>query len=274
MVIDFHVHTFPEKIAARTLEKLSSVSGVTPSTDGTVCGLLEEMERSSVDLSVILPVVTRPEQFRTINDTAAAINKNYAGKIYSFGGIHPDTQDYRADLEYIKQLGLKGIKLHPDYQQTYIDDEKYLRIVAYASELGLITVVHAGVDVGYPDPVHCTPKRSRNLIDAVHPKKLVLAHMGGFGLWEEAQRFLVGQDVYLDTAFTFEKMGEEAFVRMVRNHGCEKILFATDSPWYAQKEAVEWFCSTALTPEEKALILSYNAKRLLFDTTASDNDLQ
>lgn len=263
MIIDFHTHTFPDKIAAKTIEKLSSVSNIIPFTDGTVRGLSEVMEKSGVDLSVVLPVATKPEQFKNINETAQAVNREYDGKIISFGGIHPDSLDYRRELEEIKQMGLAGIKLHPDYQRVYIDDERYMKIVDYASQLDLITVVHAGVDVGYPEPVHCTPKRSRKLIDAVHPKKFVHAHMGGFDMWDDVEKYLAGQDIYLDTAYTFDKMGEERFLKLVHLHGTEKILFATDSPWCGQKESVEWIKSSGLTQEEQQRIFSENAKKLL-----------
>ncbi len=263
MIIDFHTHTFPDKIAAKTIGKLSSVANITPFSDGTVRGLSEVMEKSGVDLSVILPVATKPEQFKTINETAKLVNKEYAGKLISFGGIHPDSPDYRGELDAVKQMGLVGIKLHPDYQNVYIDDERYMKIVDYASQLGLITVVHAGVDVGYPEPVHCTPERSRRLIDAVHPKKLVLAHMGGFGMWNDVEKYLAGQDIYLDTAYTFDKMGEEQFIRLVRLHGAEKILFATDSPWCGQKESVHWIKESGLTHKEQEMIFSENAERLL-----------
>ena len=93
MIIDFHTHTFPDKIAAKTIEKLSSVSNITPFADGTVKGLSEIMEKSQVDLSVILPVATKPEQFKTINETAQMINQEYAGRLRSVGGIHPDSPD-------------------------------------------------------------------------------------------------------------------------------------------------------------------------------------
>lgn len=263
MIMDFHTHTFPDKIAAKTIEKLSSVSNITPFADGTVKGLSVMMGKSGVDLSVVLPVATKPEQFKTINETAQAVNREYDGKIISFGGIHPDSLDYKRELDEIKQMGLIGIKLHPDYQKVYIDDERYMKIVDYASELDLVTVVHAGVDVGYPQPVHCTPQRSRKLIDAIHPKKFVLAHMGGFDMWDDVESYLAGQDIYFDTAYTFDKMGEARFLRLVHLHGIEKILFATDSPWCGQKESVEWIKSSGLTQEEQQMIFSENAKKLL-----------
>jgi predicted TIM-barrel fold metal-dependent hydrolase len=127
----------------------------------------------------------------------------------------------------------------------------------------LITVVHAGIDIGLPDPVHCTPKMARRVIDEVHPNHLVLAHMGGWKLWDDVEDLLVGQQVFFDTASTDTYISEEQFVRMVKNHGAEKILFGTDSPWSGQKETIAMIQKLSLTADEKEKILGVNAVHLL-----------
>ncbi len=266
MIVDFHTHIFPEKIAASTIKKLETIASVKAFTDGREESLTASMEEAGVDLSVVLPVVTKPEQFETINQFAVQINKKYQDKkrrLLSFGGIHPDTPDYKKELRMIKELGLAGIKLHPDYQNTYMDDLKYMRILGYASELGLITVVHAGVDIGFPDHVRCTPKRIRRVIDKVHPENFVLAHYGSFGLWEEAEELLSREDVYLDTAYTFGFIEDETFLRILKKHGADKILFATDSPWSGQKESLAHLKKLSISPEDLEKITGQNALRLL-----------
>lgn len=266
MIVDFHTHIFPEKIAANTIRKLEEIASVKAFTDGKEESLTASMEEAGVDLSIVLPVVTRPEQFDTINQFAVHINEKYRDKkrrLLSFGGIHPDSLDYKRELRTIKELGLIGIKLHPDYQNTYMDDLKYMRILHEASELGLITVVHAGVDIGFPDHVRCTPERIRRVLDEVHPKNLVLAHYGSFGLWEEAEELLAGEDVYLDTAYTFGFIEDETFLRILKKHGAEKILFATDSPWSGQKESLAHLKKLSISPEDLEKITGQNAIRLL-----------
>ena len=116
MVIDFHTHTFPDRIAKATIESLSKCSGITPYTDGTTTGLKRSMQEGKVDISVILPVVTKPVQFETVNRVAAKLCEQEEGLI-SFGGIHPDCADIRRKVKEIKSLGLKGIKIHPAYQE-------------------------------------------------------------------------------------------------------------------------------------------------------------
>ena len=263
MIIDFHTHIFPDKIAARSIEALSKVSGVQAATDGTLNGLLASMDRSGVDLSVIMPVVTKPSQFESVNTFAAKVNEQYAGRLLSFGGIHPDSEDYKVELNRIKELGLPGIKLHPDYQGVMIDDVRYMNIMEYADALGLVIMVHAGIDIGLPEPVHCPPDKARKVLDTLKPGKLVLAHMGGWKQWEEVYEYLAGEQVYLDTAFSFDYMSQDMFLKLYEKHDKDKILFATDSPWSDAGRDIKAINSMPITAEEKETIFSGNAKKLL-----------
>lgn len=260
-MIDFHAHIFPEKIADRTIQHLSEICKMPPYTNGKREGLLKSMEEAGIDRSVILPVVTAPRQFDSIHRFAMEFLDGE--KLISFGGIHPETPDFKEKLRWIKEQGFKGIKFHPDYQETYFDDIKYKRIIAYASELDLIVVTHAGVDPYSPEDVHCTPKMIAEMVDEVQPKKLILAHMGGNLMYDDVEHYLVGRDVYLDTSYVLDKMPIEQFMRIVRNHGTDKILFATDSPWGNQKVFVDLFMSLPFTIEEQKKIAHENAEKLL-----------
>lgn len=263
MIIDFHTHIFPEKIAAATIEQLEQKSGLQAATTGTVDGLLGSMDVAGVDSSVILPVVTSPRQFEGVNGFAAEINQRYGDRLTSFGGIHPDSEDYKGQLKTLKSMGFKGIKLHPDYQGVNFDDIRYERIVAFASELDMVILVHAGIDIGLPDPVRCTPAMAARVLKNTKASKLVLAHLGGWKLWNEVEELLVGTDAYFDTAFILPFIEKEQFIRIVQNHGSEKILFATDSPWSDQKKMVEWVKKCNFSHELEENILYKNALYLL-----------
>lgn len=267
MVIDFHTHIFPEKIAASTIMYLEKKGRIKSCADGTLSGLQKSMKEAGIDLSVTLPVVTKPAQFYNVNEFAAA--QIGTDGIIPFGGIHPNSEHYKEELRLILSMGLKGIKLHPDYQDTFINDKKYIRIIDYALELGLIVVVHAGLDIGYPEPYHCTPTLAQEVIQQLQfPKadntlKLVFAHTGGYAFWDEVETVLVGTPVYFDISYSLGKIEEKQFLRIVRNHGANRILFATDSPWGGQKSMVTIFQNLPLTDEEKRKILYQNAKELL-----------
>lgn len=263
MIIDFHTHIFPDKIAARSIEHLESASGITAATNGTLQGLLYSMEKNNVDISVIMPVVTKPSQFESVNTFAAEINKRYKGKLISFGGIHPDSENIREELNRLKELGLPGIKLHPDYQGVMIDDKRYMDIIRYADELGLIILVHAGIDIGLPEPVHCPPDKMKSVVEQIKPSQLILAHMGGWKQWEDVYELLAGEDVYLDTSFTFDYIEESLFLKILEKHGSDKILFATDSPWSNSKKTAERINCLPISGQQKKDILSDNAIKLL-----------
>ena len=116
MVIDFHTHTFPDKIAEKTIAYLAEKGKVTPVRAGTLSALKEGMKESGTDYSVIVPIATVPKQVESINRLAAELNGK-DGIIYA-GAIHPDYEDIDGALDFIKPAGLFGIKIHPDYQDV------------------------------------------------------------------------------------------------------------------------------------------------------------
>ena len=263
MVIDFHTHIFPDAIASKTITALENRAGVKACTDGSLQGLLDAMQQASVDLSVILPVVTKPSQFESINRFAKSVNEIYAGRLLSFGGIHPDSEDYKKELNKIKELGLVGIKLHPDYQGVMIDDIRYMKIIEYADQLGLIIVVHAGIDIGLPEPVHCPPEKMRKVIDVIQPKKMVAAHLGGWRQWNAVYEYLAGENIYFDLAYTANHVELEMVQKIIKKHGADKFLFATDSPWSSVEKEMQTLKKLCLKPLEMNQILYENAKKIL-----------
>ena len=261
MIIDFHTHMFPDKIAPATISYLAGIiEQAHPYTDGTYQGLKRVTEESGVDISIVLPIVTKPSQFKTINQFASQFQE---GNIISFGSIHPETDDYKTQLKYIKELGLKGIKFHPDYQEMNFNDIRYKRIMSYASELGLIMVTHAGMDPLSPDKVHCTPEMMLDVIEDVRPDNLVLAHMGGHMYWNQVEDKLAGCNVYFDTGVVLDKMDLEQCKRIIKKHGSDRILFGTDMPWSGQKEYIEIIRGLNLTEDEMDNIFYKNACKLL-----------
>ena len=266
MIIDFHGHIFPERIAEHAVKGMENNGVVRAQISGTRRGLRTSMKENNIDYTVLLPVVTKPSQFESLNSYA----KKYHGKdgmIY-FGGIHPKSENVKEELSILKSFGFPGIKLHPDYQDTYFDDPKYVELIAYAAELDFIITVHAGIDDAYQNDVHCRPEQIITVLEQLQKigaktPKLVLAHMGGYGYWNEVETLLAGRDLYLDTSYTVGGMSDDQFIRIVRKHGTDKILFGTDSPWKDQKKEIEAIQKLPLTREEQEKILGQNAVKLL-----------
>ncbi|MBE6596091.1 MAG: metal-dependent hydrolase [Ruminococcaceae bacterium] len=267
MIIDFHTHIFPDKIAKKTIDLLAKKGGIPPFSDGSVDGLMSEMEKGSVDISVALPVLTNPSQFDSVNKFAKEINTAFADKarrIISFAGIHPMCEKIEEKMSYIRENGFLGVKIHPDYQDTFIDDERYIKIIRAAKELDLIVVTHSGVDGAYRDrPTRCTPERVKRVIDAVQHPKLVLAHYGANEMEKETLELLAGENVYFDTAYVLRYISPDVFKAILNKHGADKILFATDSPWSSMKGDVDILSSYSLDKKIEEKILCENARKLL-----------
>ncbi len=280
MVIDFHTHTFPEKISARVMEQLGTKSCVMPATNGAISGLKASMAHSQITYSLNLPVMTTTKQVTHVNENLIqSMDTLYASGILTFGGMHPDFTDYKKELKHLADSGIKGIKLHPAYQQVDLDDIRMFRIISYASELGLITVLHTGIDIGIYDHNYASVAHILKLLKEVNPQKLVLAHMGNWACWDDVERDLLGAPVWLDSAFTIGPitpypdapatpygqcvLSDDAFVRIAKKHGMNRVLFATDSPWQEQKRYLERFRSLPFTKEEQDLFFYKNAADLL-----------
>lgn len=268
MIIDFHTHQFPDKIAEKTIGMLAAKSGSTPHTNGTAADLTRVLTEAGVDLGVVLPVVTKPSQFDTVNECAAHLARAYP-KLLSFGGIHPDGEDIEAHVAKIAALGLKGIKIHPDYQGVMIDDERYVRIAKAALAHGLMIVTHAGVDDGFPETVHCPPERAARFLDAVYGGKnpdkpmIVFAHGGGNRQFDEVIRHLSGRNVYFDLAYICAYASKEDVLSLIHTHGADRILFASDCPWGSPADTIAFIRALDLSEADKQAILGENAARAL-----------
>lgn len=265
MVIDIHTHAFPDAIASRTIEflkeKMYNNSGVEVknSTDGTVSGLLASMERSHVDKSIIMPIATKVSQTETINNFAESLKSE---KIISFGSVHPLDPNADKILEDLAERSFLGIKLHPEFQDFYIDSPEGIRIIKKAESLGLFTLIHAGADLGYPPPYHCTADRLLKLLEHINGEKLIAAHLGCFMMWDDVIKKIAGLPIYIDTAAVGTCITPDIYRDIIRAHGADRVLFGSDTPWEDQTHAIEMLNLTGLDKDELDKIKYKNALRL------------
>ncbi len=262
MIIDFHSHAFPERIAQKALAELSHRSGgMIPFSNGTVESLVSYAKKSGVDYCVVLNIATNANQQKNVNDFA--ISQLSMEGVIPFGSVFPDAPDALDELERIADAGIKGIKLHPDYQNFFVDDKKYFPLYRKSAELGLITLFHSGIDIGYPKPVHCSPERMAKIIDVFEGKPVVAAHFGACQQWEEVLVHLCGKDVYFDTAVSFGRLSPKTAHELIDAHSIDKILFGSDMPWSGTDNEIRFIHSLDLPAESEEKIFSGNARKLM-----------
>ncbi len=260
MIIDFHTHCFSDAVVKRAMSSLQSLSGYKAYTDGSIKGLRNSMVNAKVDISVVHPIATKAMQTKIINDWAIQIDST---DVICFGTIHHEYKEWKNEIIRLKNNEISGVKFHPDYQNFWVDDKKMYPIYEFLAELDLIAMFHCGEDIAYPDEIKCPPSRLAHVLDDIPNLRIVGAHMGGHKMFDEVYDVLCGKDIYLDTSFTHYLIGSSGMEKIIKKHGVDKILFGTDSPWDDVQKAINMIQNLNLSNEDKEMILSKNAQRLL-----------
>lgn len=263
MRIDFHTHLFPDKLSGRALGRLAAVCGLAPQTDGTLSGTLQKLDRWGIARAVTLHIATAPGQEHNVNAFASSVVKETGGRLLAFGSVHPGSPDALEILDTFRELGLSGVKLHPDYQGFEADARQLYPLYERMSALNLPCCLHMGYDPLSPGHIHATPAMLARVIRDFPHLTLVLAHMGGMNLWDEVERELIGKRLYLDTAMVAGALSPQQAERMIRRHGAEQVLLGSDCPWQDGETAARFVESLALSGDEKEKILWRNAAGLL-----------
>ncbi len=261
MIIDAHVHIFPEKIAAKAVQKLADISGITPCTDGTLASTRELLNKHGMDGAMLLNIATRPEQQTSINNSAATLN----GKdgFIALGSVHFQSEDWKEQLIFLKEAGVPGVKLHPDYQGFMIDQPDMFNIYSACQELGLFIVFHAGWDCYSPNLVHAHPRNCANVAKAFPKLKMVFAHMGGLRMEQAVLEHLAGiKNLYFDTAMAATYNDKNLVDKIIKKHGAGRILFGSDCPWENPIDTLNFVDGLHLSRDEKQAVFAENILKL------------
>lgn len=288
MVVDVHVHAFPDKVATKAIETLSMVYGVKCFSDGKISSLISNMRSFGIDVSVIQPVSTDPKQVISINTWIASLNERLGEEdslhrqkqIIGFGTIHPRFEDYHDEIHRMKELGIRGVKFQPSFQEFYPDDEKMFPIYEELIKANIIIFFHAGDEIKPANIIYSTPKRLARMLDAMQstidlydyrvknpqwsefPSKIVAAHLGGYRMWDDVEKYLVGREIYFDLSYVFGHIDFQHVNKIIRSHGLNKILYGSDFPFARQEKDIEAVMNLDMSQEDKANILSKNFEHL------------
>lgn len=261
MKIDFHTHIYPDNLALQTVSAVRVRAGIEAYTDGTLEGLKKSMAAAGIDLSVVAAVATKPEQVPSIQRWLTGVRQP---GIEAMAAMHPADPLSPEQIKALREDGYRGFKLHPDYQDFFVDDPLMYPIYEAVAAEGMFILFHAGMDRGLPHPVHATPKRLAAAHKAVPELTMIAAHLGGEDAYEETAKYLLGQDIYLDTSFVLRTIPAVFRERFLKEHPAERLLFASDSPWGDQGADLLFLLQLPyLTEKDKEKICYSNAARLL-----------
>lgn len=258
MIIDAHAHIFPDKIADKAAKGIGGFYDITAKYDGTLKTLMEQGGTAGVDKFLVQSVATVPEQVRSINNYISECVSLYPDKLIGFGAMHPDFEDITEETERIISLGLKGIKLHSDFQRFNLDEKRAFAIYE-AAEGRLPILFH----IGDPRCDFSAPERLMRVVKRFPKLTVIAAHLAGWTMWDKGAELFENSGIYADCSSSLYALSPEHAAELIRKIGADKVFWGTDYPLWGAAEELDRLRSLPLSDEEKDNILGGNAARML-----------
>ncbi len=258
MIIDAHAHIFPDKISRAAVRGISEFYDIPIPYDGTAETLISLGAQAGVTRFIVQSVATVPEQVPSINRFIAQSVSEHPDALIGFMALHPDFPDIQGALSNAAQDGLKGIKLHPDFQQFCIDDPRAYPIYEAAGDRFPI-LMHMG-DTRYP---YSKPERLAKVLDDFPKLRVIAAHFGGWSEWDDAEKYLKGQRVWVDSSSTSHWVSGQRLRELIAFYGPDHVLFGTDYPMWNHADERAALERLGLPPAVMEQILYKNAEALL-----------
>ena len=260
-IFDAHCHIFPEKIASKASVNIGKFYDLHMDFDGSIKTLMELYSKVGVDKCLVQSVATSPAQVQSINNFISESVKEYPDMFVGFCSLHPlmEKKEIESEIDRAIELGLKGIKLHPDFQQFKIDERKAYDIYEVA-EGRLPILFHTG-DFRYD---YSSPKRLANALKDF-PKLIAIgAHFGGWSEWEDGERYLADNpNVYVDTSSSLYAVSPEKALEYIRAFTPDRVMFGTDYPMWSIEDELKHMEKIDLTDAEREKVMYKTACGLL-----------
>ncbi len=236
MPIDVHTHAFHPKIADKVVRQLEDHYRISPVGNGLLEDLLPRLDRAGIDRAVMHCAATKPEQVVPANNWALHVQENYP-RLIPFGTFHPAFADWEGEFDRLAAAGIKGIKIHPDFQGFSLDDPR-LDPILEAIGQRFFLMVHVG-DLRPPEENPSSPQKLAALLDRFPRLKVIAAHLGGFQHWPWVVEHLAGRDLYFDTSSSLNAIPSRLLFDIFAHHPRERILFGSDYPLFDPREEMK-----------------------------------
>lgn len=262
--IDAHAHIYPDSIALKAAKSIGKFYEMPIAQDGRLETLLSRGAEAGIVKYLVHSVGITPDRVAHINDYLMQTAAEHPDELIGFGTLHPEMTDIRAELKRIREGGLYGVKLHPDFQHFCPDDEKAVAMFRILAEMHMPALVHTG-DSRYP---YSEPARMAKVLKAVPELKAICAHLGGWSVWNDAWKQLADlPNAWVDTCSSLYAMTPDEAAGIIRHYDTTHVFFGTDYPMWDPVEERARFDALPLTREERENISHRNFERFLKEFT-------
>lgn len=252
--------------------------------------LLERMNRFGVNMSVISNINgifyknTQSANEELYNEVRS--DKNFKDRFIPLAVINPIYAGWRDDLEFsIKEMGMKGIRLYPQYHDYEITDPSLVELVKLARDHGVPVVFdirmvdsrqRSWLDIPLFD-YNAEIKKDiifkewslQNLIPIIKEvpdaKFIIVNLANSLSLDTEDIELIKNTDVLFDTSGRAIR-AEDTLSELLKRFGKEKFAFGTHSPildYVTGRLRIESMSREEADESALELLRSGNAKRIL-----------
>ena len=258
-IIDFHAHIYPDKIAEKASRSVGEFYSIPMEKVGSVEALFQSGDPVGVGRYVVQSVATTPHQVASINNFISQVCREHPDRLIGFGTLHPQMEGLEEEMERILSRGYRGIKLHPDFQEFNIDEDRAMEIYRLA-EGKLAILFHTG-DARYD---YSAPSRLEKVAERFPKLTCIAAHFGGYSRWDEAMDAYEAPNIYMDTSSALFALPKEKAWEFFRKFGEDRFFFGTDFPMWTHEDEMVRFNALELPPDMREKILWKNfAKAIL-----------
>lgn len=261
-IADSHTHIYPDALASRALRQIASFYGFQDRMDepgcvGTVGYLLECCGQNGVSVALVSEAAHKPSLVDTLNTFILESCAASQGRLIGLCAIHPDGAHLQESLSLSKERGLRGVKIHPDYQGFDLDDPKCDPIYDFCRLEQFPLLIHCG-----DDRYDCSsPQRLERVLKRFPGLPVIAAHFGGFRRWEESIKLKPAENLYFDTSSSLFSISREQALRFFEKFSYERFFFGSDYPLFDQKGELARFFSLRLPERQSEAILYQNFAR-------------
>ena len=240
---------------------------------------VEEMAAKYKELDILGVIFTVDTETTTglepdSNDYVAGIVQKYPDQFIGFCCVDPwKGQIAVKELERcVKELGLRGLKLHPVHQAFYPNDTRFYPLYEKCMELNVPVLFHsgyAGAGSGTPGGMGLKLKYSAPIpyfddVAADFPQlTIIMAHPGWPWIEEQIAVALHKANVYIDLSGWSPRFIPQAIVHEAGRRLQEKMLFGSDYPLIQPDRWLRDFQEWGLSDEVRSKILLENARKVL-----------
>ena len=248
-VIDMHTHIFPEKIAAKATVATADFFNLPepPHHYGIAGELLGFLQSAGIGRAMVFSAATTEHQVEHINRYILSETEAHP-QFIPCGTLHAGYEGYKEELRWMREHGMHGVKIHPEFQHFVLNDERLFPMFEEMERTDMFLIAHMGDPrVNVSGPARMIP------IAETFPKlRCIAAHLGNWGDWdiEKIRPLTKLPNVYTDISSSFSYVEDKAPLYLIlREYDPSYIFFGSDYPIWSPKLELDKALALGLEPE-------------------------